>query len=392
MKNIEELKKITRTAFFREMLEKTKTSALIWKEISPSHYVADYEPYQFYISQPFPGTYILDIVKEEKLYKSYNSNFDSILLSLFNEVDYFIIQQKLEKHREISNVVSAAVPITTTEIQLFDESSWQGIVPEPYSSYLMAGKERWEKFLKYNPPVVDLIKIYFPNWNGLRMNSYNYFNDSSSSTIASCGIVDYIDIQTNSPSVQFNALSFNLNINGYYQEIFNTSDWVNVVTHEMGHALGIGIFWNAYFVSQGSVPPSNNFLSSAYFYTQQSYNELTGLSRDRIPLESTGGSGTNSAHWENNYKNSSAPGSGSVDYYGLDNEIMIGYYSAGMDLVISKQSIKHLVDLGYLEKNPGTSEGNPTLAIGLGLANISGKKLECNIDFSQMNKVGTVVL
>jgi hypothetical protein len=91
--------------------------------------------------------------------------------------------------------------------------------------------------------------------------------------------------------------------------------------------------------------------------TQEVYNQMTGLDRDRVPLESTGGAGTSSAHWENNYRLSSAAGTGGVDYYGFENEMMIGYYSSGLNLLISSMSIKHLVDLGYNEINIGSNEG-----------------------------------
>jgi hypothetical protein len=390
MKNIEELKLVVRTALFEEMLEKTKTCSLIWKEFSPGQYVAEYESYQFYISQPASGTFILDILKDEKLYRNYNSNFNSLILDLYREIDYFIIQEKLNKHRTVSNVVSAAVPVDTPEIKLFDELSWQGIVPEPYARYLSAAKTRWENFVKYNPAAIDGIKSFFPTWNGLRLNSYTEINSGSTPMIASCGVYEYVDLQTATAGVQFNSVSFNLTINKYFESSFDEFDWINVLTHEMGHALGIGIFWNAYFAGSGSIPPSNDFLSSAYYHTQEAYNQMAGLDRDRVPLESTGGAGTSSAHWENNYRLSSAAGTGGVDYYGFENEMMIGYYSSGLNLLISNMSIKHLVDLGYNEINRGSNEGYVEIINNLSFYAQNMKKFHCSCDFGNMVKIGTV--
>ena len=388
MKNVEELKIVVRTAIFSELIEKTKNCAIIWNSIAVGQYFSESDNYKFYISKTSLETYNLDILKYNKLYISYNSNFDPILFNLYKEIDYFIINEKLKKHRIISNVVGAAEPVDTVEVKLFDESSWENIVPEPYLSYLNFGKTRWENFLNYNPDAISGIQLLDPSWVGLRLNNYTEFDSSVSPIIASCNIHEYIDLQA--VGVQFNSISFNLNVNAYFKSSFDEHDWINIITHEMGHALGIGIFWNSFFNTQGSIPPSNNFLSSNYSKTQQAYNNVTGLVRSKIPLESIGGSGTASAHWENNYRSSTAVGGNNVDYYGIENEIMIGYYEAGSNLIISDISIKHLVDLGYNEKNKGANEGYVIISNEISLYAQNEKKIKFNrdFDFEKMIKIG----
>jgi hypothetical protein len=134
------------------------------------------------------------------------------------------------------------------------------------------------------------------------------------------------------------------------------------MTHELGHALGIGIYWSTELQSEGAVPPSDFFLSSAaYSSAGGAYNSILGSSRPKISLENEGGGGTASAHWENDFRPSTAPGTEGFDYPGLQNELMVGFYSPSTNFVISDLSMKILVDFGYLEKNPGVNEGVPTL-------------------------------
>jgi hypothetical protein len=244
---------------------------------------------------------------------------------------------------------------------LFDTSSFVGTVPEPYLTALNAAVARWSTYIKFNPNIVASIRTNInPNWNGIRINTYNTINDSQS-YIAACGVSQYIDIQSGG-GVKFNTYTFNLFVNLYYATIFNPTDWANIMTHELGHALGIGIYWGSFFQPGGAVPPSDFFLSStAYPSAGGAYNSILGSTRPKISLENEGGGGTASSHWENNFRSSSAAGSEGFNYPGLQNELMVGFYSASTNFVISSLSIKTLVDFGYFEKNVGANEGTPTL-------------------------------
>lgn len=279
---------------------------------------------------------------------------------------------------------------------LFDKSSWANVVPQPYLGYLDQAADRWAQYIKYNPSVAAAITSDDPTWNGLKLESssdYTEENNSSSGTIAACYIVGAWDLVLESASVQLNSTSFGLIINKYYENEFSSTDWVNILTHELGHALGIGILWSPSLAANGAVPPSNNFLSgSAYANCQAAYNSITSNNNYvQVPLESTGSSGTASAHWEDDFRPSSATGSGGLGHFGLTNELMVGYYSAGMNFLISDLSIKVLVDFGYQEVNPGLNEGVPTLDAGSSLVTQQNSiKLNCGCN-KPINILGKII-
>jgi hypothetical protein len=185
---------------------------------------------------------------------------------------------------------------------------------------------------------------------------------------------------TNPKSKLRNTISFQLQINTFYLSTFSSADWINILTHELGHALGIGIFWNN---SELSPPIQNNFLDgSQYPLSQAAYNQITSSSRTKIPLETSGGIGTASSHWEDNLRIQD-----SVTYFGLIDELMVGYYNAGMRVKLSQLSIKTLVQHGYEEINPGRSEGTPTINNGFNFFQSLNKKYKysCNNNFDTIS-------
>ena len=288
---------------------------------------------------------------------------------------------------------------------LFNKESFVGVISEPYLSALSAAAMRWENYIKFNPQIVDAIRAYIdPSFNGIYLRASSVSNLGGSSFIATCGPYNYVDLQPITEGVRFNSLNFDININTYFAPgnppyNFTQTDWVNILTHELGHALGIGIYWDPDFEPQGAVPPQNYFLSGAYYPgIQQAYNTITGVSRDLTPLEDTGGEGTSSAHWENNYRDASYTGGGGLTYPGLLNELMIGSYNSETNYVMSTLSISALKDFGYKELNPGTSEGVPTIVAGLmpglDIETSSGgmtKKLECSCSYlSAANRVAII--
>jgi len=279
--------------------------------------------------------------------------------------------------------------------QLFDKISWENVVPQPYLNYLNQAADRWSQFIKYNDAYYLAIQSAVANnlniipqdwnesWNGLRLNSnsdLDIFNDPNSNTIASCGIVFSVNIDS---SVKIQPLSFVLNINDFYKNQFTSEDWVNILTHELGHALGIGTLWQSSYQSQGAVPPIDNFLNGLFYSSGQvGYNNIINdSSYNKIPLESSGGTGTNSAHWENDFRSSSAPGADGKNYPGVQNELMVGFINpiSNGGMIISQLSIQTLVDFGFEEVSPGSSEGVPNLnnAQSVNIQN-SFKKLHCN--------------
>lgn len=274
------------------------------------------------------------------------------------------------------------------------------VLPTKYKGYLTQAAQRWNNLIKINSGIFDQLITIRGNlgetWNGMQLNNFTQFTETPTPgqgvTIASCGPSNLYDIITPGPTgTEFVAAKFNLSINDYFDNIYSEQEWVDVLTHELGHALGIGTFWNAFFEPYGAVPPSNNLLSgTAYTGALSAYNQITGLTRTKIPLESDGGDGTASAHWENSYRALSGT---EPFYYGLSNELMIGYKTVNQ--IISQLTINSLVDMGYEERVPGTNEGTPNVvAFSFGLKTDSVNepvKYSCNCTkIKDLNLAGTI--
>ena len=99
---------------------------------------------------------------------------------------------------------------------------------------------------------------------------------------------------------------------------------VGVITHEMGHVLGLGTLWDRFGLK------ADNFS-----YTGQNalteYRRLSGnAAATFVPLENTGGAGTQGSHWRESV---------------FESELMTGFDSGRMEL--SRLTIAALQDLGY---------------------------------------------
>jgi len=284
----------------------------------------------------------------------------------------------------------------TTSNKLFDKSSWRdavasgGVSPNgvSYRHCLDAAADRWYKYIKYNALVKSQIASlvaadYQEPWVGIRLEPGTYlendptdrfygqtipffktFRDNTSTTIADSRPIGWAGYTSGGKNRQ-TTISMQLRLNLRYENA-PADQWVTALTHELGHTLGIGQYWNSYY---NGTPPVNSFLNGAvYTNAQAAYNSITVLgpsgvpvSRTKYPVENEGGSGSISSHWENNFRSDSAPSI--ITYPGLTDELMISTYPMGVPTsarrVISLLSIKQLVDFGWEERNPGASEGNP---------------------------------
>ena len=97
---------------------------------------------------------------------------------------------------------------------------------------------------------------------------------------------------------------------------------LDVITHEMGHVLGLGTLWSSFGLRSGSSYIGAGALNA--------YHQLGG-SGSTIPLETGGGTGTALVHWSDAV---------------FGNELMTGYIS-GTSNPLSIMTIGSLQDMGY---------------------------------------------
>jgi hypothetical protein len=253
---------------------------------------------------------------------------------------------------------------------------------EPYRTYAIDATTRWSSFIKMDASAWS--KIFNSTFkNGIVVFGYEekFLN---SSTIAACGVNEAINLD----GVKMNSKSFSLIINTKYANVYNATQWTEILSHELGHALGIGPFWSD-IGNFNQVIPINDLLDgNAYSNSQEAYNTITGLNIQKIPLEISGEKGTAGVHWENNYRLSDG-----VGYTALSNELMTGYYDKEVRQVLSRLSLKALVDFGYVEINPETSEGTPTLSTGFSMLSDGAVKLNCCLNNSiipEIERINTI--
>ncbi len=104
---------------------------------------------------------------------------------------------------------------------------------------------------------------------------------------------------------------------------------VDVITHEMGHVLGVGTIWgsNALITGAGG---SNPIFTGAT--AKAEYAKMIGtLTSTDVPVENTGGSGTRDSHWRESTYN---------------NELMTGFINSGPN-PLSRVTVGSLIDMGY---------------------------------------------
>ena len=103
---------------------------------------------------------------------------------------------------------------------------------------------------------------------------------------------------------------------------------LSVITHEIGHVLGIGTLWQ----SKGLLVGAGG--SNPVFTGRQAvaaYNTIFGTNATGVPVENDGGGGTRDSHWRESV---------------FDNEIMTGYINVGAN-PLSRITVGSLADLGY---------------------------------------------
>ena len=103
---------------------------------------------------------------------------------------------------------------------------------------------------------------------------------------------------------------------------------VDVITHEMGHVIGIGTIWPNKRLLVGSNTTNPRFTGAA---AKKEYGVLKGIGPTPVPVENTGGPGTVNSHWRETV---------------FKNELMSGFIAAP-DNPLSRVTVASLQDLGY---------------------------------------------
>jgi len=103
----------------------------------------------------------------------------------------------------------------------------------------------------------------------------------------------------------------------------------DVITHEMGHVLGIGTIWRLKGLLKGENTVNPTFVGQG---AMEEYQTLREASRSRrVPVENTGGPGTRGGHWRESV---------------FRNELMSGFIAAPGN-PLSRLTVASLGDLGY---------------------------------------------
>jgi hypothetical protein len=102
----------------------------------------------------------------------------------------------------------------------------------------------------------------------------------------------------------------------------------DVITHEMGHVLGIGTIWTRKKLLKGTNTANPTFAGPN---AMNEYGVLVGGTPKRVPVENTGGAGTANSHWRDMV---------------FGNELMTGFVADAPN-PLSRMTVASLEDLGY---------------------------------------------
>jgi len=218
---------------------------------------------------------------------------------------------------------------------------------------ILEAMEKWES-------VITGVPFYFGS------NDYNnklavrivFRTNFNSGSLASTGIISFKKktlantFGEKLPSEAKISLNYNK-----WQEYKNTtkSDGKTkafyLILHELGHALGIGSVWmNVTNTNPQTSAYNYDSSSNSYFYNgsngNREYRSVLGVTDTtyQIPLEDSGGYGTEIVHPEENEDRIKD----GLTHFGLDHELMTGYVETDdRPEVLSRITVGMLEDLGY---------------------------------------------
>lgn len=104
---------------------------------------------------------------------------------------------------------------------------------------------------------------------------------------------------------------------------------VDVITHEMGHVIGIGTIWDRKGLLAGARTANPTFTGKN---AKKEFGTLKGTAPAAVPVENSGGAGTRDSHWRESL---------------FMNELMSGFIESPNN-PISRLTVASLKDLGYV--------------------------------------------
>ena len=126
------------------------------------------------------------------------------------------------------------VPVVQQDI-LFNTSSFDRYdIPEKYKIALSVAVKRWGKYIKYNKEFIELVRnsrttvTDYKNWSGLELIKFEINTTGNYKAKATTFYIGATSIQP----------SFELRINSNQMIGLSQADINDVITHELGHALG----------------------------------------------------------------------------------------------------------------------------------------------------------
>lgn len=233
--------------------------------------------------------------------------------------------------------------------QLFDSASWQtrDDLPKEYKDALTAAAERWSKYIIFDGDMWEKIINSNANWNGIALQTIDLMNPVRSQI--SCQPLNPITLGDS-----INTTKFSLKIDPGLKDAGKTAeDLADMMTRELGHALGLGFYWDPQ--KTASAPPfltipagttvnaNINFLDgSKYPNAHSAYREITEIMGILgVPILT---SSNNLYFYYLNY-NIQRGDNPAINFPGIPFEIMT--ISAESSHNITNLSIYTLMDFGY---------------------------------------------